>query len=256
MHAEVRFDTGDMGTIEKGGDMRTYWWPIVAMFSVLLLAACDNGSPGTSGGDLPQQFVFREGLNGYSGTCNTKMMDTEPDHEYGGGVYMNVGYWGTPLDTERSLLRFDLSSIPQDAEIAGATLRLVLNNHMAMTSDYVIHLEIHEPDRPWVETEATWNNATASVVWDTGGGDYSGPVGSVDIPLNEYSAGDAVEISLDAALVQQWVSNPTENRGMLFRNTSEDTADPDTENSRVVFYTKARATEADRPRLVVEAHVE
>ncbi len=106
---------------------------------------------------------------------------------------------------------------------------------MAMTSDYVIQLEIHEPDRPWVEAEATWNSATASVSWGTGGGDYSGPVGSVGIPVNEYSPDDAIEISLDAALVQQWVNNPTDNRGMLFRNTSEDTADPDAENSQVVF---------------------
>lgn len=238
--------------------MKTYWWPIVAVFSVLLLAGCDNANPGTNGEGLPQQFVFREGLNGYSGTCNTKIVDTNPDHEYGGGTYMDVGYWGTSPneDTERSLLRFDLSSIPEDADIVGATLRLVLNNRVFMTNDYVIHLEIHEPDKPWVETEATWNNASASVPWDTGGGDYSGPVGSVGIPVNEYSTGDAVDISLDAALAQQWVDNPTENRGMLFRNTSEDIADPDTQNSKVVFYTSYRGTETDRPRLIVEAHVE
>ena len=235
--------------------MKTYWWPIVAVFSVLLLAGCSQANPGTSAEDLPQQFVFREGLNGYSGTCNTKIKDTAPDHKYGGGIYMDIGYWGNSPDTERSLLRFDLSSIPENAEIAGATLRLVLNNRMAMTGDYVIQLEIHEPDKPWVETDATWNNATASVSWDTGGGDYSGPVGSAGIPLNEYSAGDAVEISLDAALVQQWVNNPTENRGMLFRTTSENTTD-DNEKNRVTFYTSYSETEADRPRLVVEAHVE
>ena len=235
--------------------MKTYCWPIVVVVSALLLAGCDNANPGTSGGDLPQQFVFREGLNGYSGTCNTKIKDTNPDHKFGGGIYMDIGYWGPSPDTERSLLRFDLSSIPEDAEIVSATLRLVLNNRNAITSDYVIQLEIHEPDRPWVETEATWNNATAAVPWDIGGGDYSGPVGSVGIPLEEYGPGDAIDISLDAALVQQWVNNPTENRGMLFRTTSENTTD-DNEKNTVAFYTSYRGTEADRPRLVVEAHVE
>lgn len=243
---------------------RICWWSIVAVLSVLLLAGCSHANPGTSAEDLPQnaedppqEFVFREGLNGYSGTCNTEMEDTSPDHEFGGGVYMATGYWDTSSGevTERTLLRFDLSSIPEDAEIVSATLRLVLNNRVAIPSDYVIQLEIHEPDKPWVETEATWNNATASVPWDTGGGDYSGPVGNVDIPVNEYDLGDAIDISLDAALVQQWVNNPTENRGMLFRSTSENTTD-DAEKNRVVFYTSYQGTEADRPRLVVEANVE
>ncbi|TVQ37773.1 MAG: DNRLRE domain-containing protein [Spirochaetaceae bacterium] len=224
------------------------------VLAVVFFSGCNTGDPASTERDAPQQYVLREGLNNYSGTCDTMMNDGLPATNYGLSNSMWSGYWGNSPDEEttRSLLRFDLSLIPEDAEVVSATLRLVFNNVVAMASDYVITLEIFEADREWVETEATWQNASGTVVWDTSGGDYSGWVGLMNIPRPGYGSGDAIQISLDTAVVQRWVSNPADNRGMLFRNTSENTLD-DSEKSYVVFYTKNFPTEAHRPRLTIEA---
>ena len=213
------------------------------------------GDPASAERDAPQQYVLREGLDNYSGTCDTMVSDEHLATNFGLSNSMRSGYWGNHPDevTTRSLLRFDLSLIPVDAEVVSATLRLVFNNVVAMASDYDIALEIFEADKEWVETEATWQNACGTVVWDTPGGDYSGWVGLMNIPRPGYGPGDAIQVSLDTAVVQRWVSNPADNRGMLFRNSSENTLG-DSEKSYVVFYTKNYPTDADRrPRLTIEA---
>lgn len=234
---------------------------LAAVVAVLvLLSACRNGGlSGPVAEDEPQQFVLREGLNGYSGTRDTMMSD-DPDHQttnYGLSWHMQAGYWGNSPDevTTRTLLKFDVTGLPENAETASATLRLVFNNVVAMDSDRVIALEILEPNKAWEETEATWQRATDLVAWDSDGGDYSGSVGLMHISPSEYGTDDAIEVSLDAAVVQRWISNPADNRGMLFRNTCENTTDA-SEKSFVVFYTKDYGTDADRPSLIVEANLE
>lgn len=182
------------------------------------------------------------------------MSNGDLETNFGLSDYMRAGYWSDV--TTRTLLKFDVSSIPEDAEVVAATLRLVSNNIASASGDYVIEIEIFEADTPWSETEATWQNATDSVPWTTAGGDFSGQVGLLSIPRSIYESGDAVEVALDTTVVQRWVANSAENLGMALRNTSENTGDPDTENSFVVFYTKARAAEAERPRLTIEAHVD
>lgn len=223
----------------------------------------DNGSgdQNASSGDqsVPEQFVLREELDGYSGTHDTMMSD-HPEHQttnYGLSSYMCAGYWGNSQVevTERTLLKFDLSGLPENAETVSATLRLVFNNVAAMDSGRVITLEILEPDKGWEETGATWQKATDSVAWDSGGGDYSASVGLMHISQPDYGTGDAIEVSLDTAVVQSWISNPVGNRGMLFRNTCENTTH-NSEKSRVVFYTKNYETDADRPSLIIEANLE
>ncbi len=201
----------------------------------------------------PPVFVFQDGLDDYCGTCDTMMSDVNQENTYGLSSYAECGYWND--ETTRTLLRFDLSSLPDDAEVVSASLQLVFNNVVAMTSEYVISVDILEANRAWAEAEATWLNASESVTWDAAGGDCSGQVGLMSIPNPDYGSGDAIQTALDVDVVQQWVSDPAANRGVLLRNASEG-ATEDSDKSFLVFYTKNHNSEEYRPRLVIEAEVE
>ena len=224
------------------------------VFVLVLFAVSFSGCSGDSGAepaepDSTQQFVFQDGANSYTGTYDSMMSNDNQTTNYGQSNYMKCGYTLSPVETTRGLLKFDVSSISSDAEVASAKLRVVFNNVVAMNPDDVISVEIFEADTAWEETEATWINASDASNWASQGGDYSGaPVGIMDILNSDYTTDDSFEVELDKTVVQNWVSNPSENLGMLFRNTVEDSPELDF----IVIYTKNYGNVEDRPSLIVE----
>jgi hypothetical protein len=80
----------------------------------------------------------------------------EPDSNFGGSSYLRTWYWSQTL-AYRSYLKFDLSSIPSEANIESAKLELYTAYRMG---DETSNVEVHYcEDNAWTEIGITWNNA-------------------------------------------------------------------------------------------------
>lgn len=115
---------------------------------------------------------------------------------------MNVGA-SNFLGVERSLVQFDMSSIPASAVIEGATLRLFYNlcnvNCPAMDSS------VHRLTQSWSEATANWpsmGNASAPMVYAT----YSFPAGYGGV--NNWVEWNVTD------LVREWHSGGVPNYGL------------------------------------------
>jgi uncharacterized repeat protein (TIGR01451 family) len=133
----------------------------------------------------------------------------------------------------RTLVQFDLSSIPPGTLVKCAALLLYENNTSA---DQTIH--IHQTNASWLESQATWNNRTAANPWATAGGDYNASPTASFLP--DATGLRIVEIT---SLAQFWVDNPGANFGLLLRSTTL------SDNADVQF--KSLEDGTDPPRLVV-----
>ena len=69
--------------------------------------------------------------------------------------------------TRRSLIKFNLSSIPANSTITGATLRLYANFD---ASSNTRTMRVYRTLRAWVDTQATWNIYSTGNNWGTAGG--------------------------------------------------------------------------------------
>ena len=72
-------------------------------------------------------------------------------------------------NASNSLIEFDLSSIPADAFITAATLRLRCTYHVG-TDDVAIHRSLVS----WIADQSTWNNRLTGTPWTGGAGGVAG----------------------------------------------------------------------------------
>ncbi len=182
----------------------------------------------------PTTVTFQEGVNGYTGTLDTHIMENEPATDHGALDYVN---WDTddPAGTGQykyALLRFDNifgsnpGQIPLGASIQSATLRYTVFN----TGDPA---DTNQVAVAWSEAE-TWNS-------------FGGDAG---VQADEYgaSAGSASGAAMGAqsldvtASLSAWASNPSANLGWIFRPTGTDGVD---------FRSSEYTTAAQRPSLTV-----
>lgn len=85
---------------------------------------------------------------------------------YGAATTMTVA---GQKNSKRPILRFDISTIPANAVIDGATLSLYLSAGAGNPITTAAHLVTAQ----WNEVQATWNNRLAGVHWTKAGGDYN-----------------------------------------------------------------------------------
>ncbi|MCD6520662.1 MAG: DNRLRE domain-containing protein, partial [Anaerolineae bacterium] len=119
----------------------------------------------------------------------------------------------------RSLLYFDTSSIPTNAVVSRATLHLYLDwyEHMMNLSPNV---SIFKVLQDWEEMEANWTHRTTSLSWGAAGCDSSSDrsmTASGVATITEVNSWYQWDIT---SLVQDWVSHPWENKGMILISDS------------------------------------
>jgi len=145
----------------------------------------------------------------------------------------------------RSIVLWDLSSL------AGATINsasLTFNNQITLTNG-ANYIACYRLDTYTPTNAATWNRYDGANDWDTGGGDYAAAAtDTIEItPLNNNAvAGDDCEFDV-AADVQNFVNGTHTNRGWLLRFTGNAS-----ENEDGKWDPQSDATEADRPRLLID----
>jgi hypothetical protein len=151
------------------------------------------------------------------GTDKEELRDTEIWGANPGTNYGGVNQFGID-DSESGLLWFDLTQVPTNKTVVSATLAVTTSNDADKGGGTVT---IHRLREAWVENEATWVARASTQSWSASG---ARPPASDEAVLASFSP-DAVEtayaIALPPALVQDWVSDPLTNFGIVFvRGTS------------------------------------
>jgi len=233
------WDFGDGGTSTEQNPSHTY--TLAGTHAVSLTVTGPLGSDTDTKIDYitvtgPTTVSLQDGVNGYSGTRDTKLLSTTPNTNYGSAVQLEVD--GSP--DYSVLLSWDMTSIPLGTTIDSVAITLEITN--SSTHMY----EFYEMKRPWVESEATWNEYALGQSWQVSGADGSADRGPTVLGGITGSTGTQT-ISLNSAgvaLVQSWVDDPSSNQGFIlldFINAS----------NGLDFFSRETATPTDRPKLTV-----
>ena len=154
-------------------------------------------------------------------------------YNYGSSSYLNVRSYTRYVRLHydrRSLVQFDLSSVPAEATIQEANLMLYMSTAPSTSRTY----EAYPVTSEWTEASVKWNNQpsiAASPTDSTGTGTTSGVWLSWDITAN----------------VKAWHSGSEPNFGTLIKDAQEGSSI----NYVGTFYSKEYATASLRPKLEV-----
>ncbi|MHA2282672.1 MAG: DNRLRE domain-containing protein [Promethearchaeota archaeon] len=199
----------------------------------------DSQGVGTIVGDdgpLPVTVSFQDGINGFSGTRDTKLKANSPTTNFGSATTVELD--GSP--DESGLLYWDVSSIPVGSTVQSVDITVNITNSAGAT------YEIYDLKRAWVEDEATWNISASGQRWEVPGANGASDRGSTAFGAITGQVGSAT-FSLNAAgvaAVQSWVNDPSSNHGFIFQDYINHTNGLD-------FSSREAATVADRPELEV-----
>ncbi|HEV2842257.1 MAG TPA: DNRLRE domain-containing protein [Chthoniobacterales bacterium] len=167
---------------------------------------------------------------------NTLYEDAAGQLSNGQGPYLYAGRIQSDF-LRRGLIAFNLSSIPANATITGATLSMFL--FQSGPGSGAVEISLSKVSRNWGEGasnagepggggiqaepgDATWlHTFYSSVFWTTPGGDFS-PTASATTPIS--TEGTTYTWSGNGLLadVQAWVSNPATNFGWVIRGNETD----------------------------------
>lgn len=151
----------------------------------------------------------RNGESGYEGATDTYLFNNFPTTNYGGAA--DLALRGSVQKV--TLIRFDVSDIPNNAVVTEASLDLRTNYHRDGTIPMVVNL--YRLRRPWVESETTWMIPTTGDTWGSPGASGPGdrdPAPFTSFTIDSINSTYVVELT---SVVQGWVSNPGENFGII-----------------------------------------
>ncbi|MFV1965927.1 MAG: Ig-like domain-containing protein [Pirellulaceae bacterium] len=168
--------------------------------------------------DKPVTVSFQDGLDGYTGTRDTRIRGDDPTTNFGTRSKLELD--GKP--DQISLIRWDTRGIPADSTVTSTSITF----NVVKTS--VDDFEVYEALRPWKELTATFDLASTGQPWEVPGAagpkDHAGDVlASLTAPLTGL-----VTIDLNAlgvAMVQKWVADPSSNRGIVIQDLTDKTTD-------------------------------
>jgi len=220
--------------------------PCLIMFS----CAGDSGADGIDGAAV---MVFQNGVApyaSYNGEEDNTIVEYTPDDNYGTCSTISFGFYNVPIDfLYRSLIRFDVTPIiPADATVVKAyiTINVFTINGEGNT------LMAYTAEKDWAEgvgtcssgtlTGSTWNNYTTATAWSQAGGDYDTAVAGES---EKISGNGSVTFEINPAVVQGWLSNPSQNTGLLLKGKNETTL------GLVSLNSGNSATLENRPKLTV-----
>lgn len=195
------------------------------------VGGCQAATGGT-GGAGETVAVFRDGT-AYSGTIDTMLEQSVPNTNK--GTETDIVLKGG-ANKRHGLFRWDLSSLPSNTTIRGGCLQLKVQDPSAQS------YQVFEVLRLWTEAQATWNVAYIGSPWNGAGAWGVGDTGSDIVGTIPANATGVVTIPLSTALVQRWVSNPSQNFGVALGNNSSNDG---------ISLASSEAPAADRPGLLI-----
>jgi hypothetical protein len=190
--------------------------------------------------DGPRQQVtvsFQNGVNGYNGTRDTKLLSDSPSRNYGSDTTLEAD--GSPHRS--TLLYWDLISIPPQSIIQSVDITVNVSNKSEDS------YEFYELKHPWIEGEATWNEFSSGQSWHVAGADDFEDRGPAVLGAIADTSEGLSTISLDStgiAVVESWVNNPASNHGFII-------LDYTSTNDGLIFSSRENRTISKRPKLTV-----
>ena len=151
---------------------------------------------------------------------------------------------------ERTLIKFDLSSLPSDTLVTAANLTLTITSDQ---SDNARTANVFECLRAWVEAQATWNIWKTSNNWTTAGAGSAGnDYVNTALASASYTASETVPSekvytfnAAGLAWIQAVAAGTQTNNGWIIRMQTE-------LNDGYGHGTSDHATPSSRPKLIVE----
>ena len=173
---------------------------------------------------------------------------TTAHHCVDGDAGNNYLWAGTDDNTfatvRRALLKFNLSSLPDDAVVTGADLELYLDSTQSRTSaggDY----DLKKMTNGWSDN-ATWLQRSAGVSWTKNGGDYD----TTNLDVLHLTGGTSgfKTWSVPSTLVQSWLATPSSNYGVMVKQDAGEV-----QNNELAFFSgsSGSANSGKFPELVV-----
>ncbi len=158
-----------------------------------------------------------------------------PDSNYGDDNLIKVGNENAWNRNRRGLIYFNISDIPQNAEITSAELKIYKN-----TGVKTGNITLHRLTREWIENKATWNEFDEGRQWNNPGGDYDSRI-YASVPTGKKW------MSLDiTGLAQEWVDGRYANQGVILIRDPEDAP-----NTFGYFRSSEDNVISYRPKLIV-----
>ncbi|WP_137743988.1 DNRLRE domain-containing protein [Robertmurraya siralis] len=148
---------------------------------------------------------------------DTTIRSALPDTTGGADLELGAGFHKTSNNIVRSLLQFDVGTLPKGAKIMSAQLNLHLSSVWNDTSSVI---QLFEMRNAWEENRATWNRRTLSDLWTNKGGDYTPvslsaqTIGALDTSL---PAPPLFKWRISADIVQKWINQPSQNLGLMLK---------------------------------------
>ena len=168
----------------------------------------------------------------------THISSGSPTTNYGNSQTLVVGSSGS--NTTRTLLQFDLRSVPTGVTVSSAEIQLY-----ALQSTIGSALKTHRMTAEWQEGGATWNQRDNNIAlnWGTAGGDFDATV------LGSGAGGllphwESIPVT---AAVQAWVDASQPQLGLMVKYGSESGSQP-TQNFAADGFVRSVAL---RPKLVI-----
>ncbi len=243
---------------DETADPSTATEPATYSYWVVARTVGDGTFNGKAASNVQTVTMPREGriLRSFSGDISdTTLSKSQPTTNLSrpdGGGTPNTRYWvqvGNNHPTygvERAVFEFDTAAVKQGTKVTDARVEL-FSNYGSGTGQ--ADFDLYGLNRDFVETEATWNQASSTINWTTAGGDYDPALlGSVR-PNDNAQRLTLTSASLLTKL-QSWVDNPGDNHGLLLRTRDEA---PAAAGQQLVSITNSESPDTlFRPRLWVE----
>ncbi|RZT07498.1 YD repeat-containing protein, partial [Kribbella sp. VKM Ac-2569] len=206
--------------------------PATYSYWVVARTVGDGTSNGKAASNVQTVTMPREGriMQSFGGdisdTTLSKTKATEnvsrPDGGTGNTRYwVQVGNNHPTYGVERGVFEFDTSAIKQGTKVTDARVELFSNYGSGAGS---ATLDLHGLTRDFVETEATWNQASSTINWTGAGGDYDPTVLTSltsDNNPKRLTFTSSAQGSVLLPKIQSWVDNPGNNHGLLLKTHDE-----------------------------------
>jgi len=156
---------------------------------------------------------LQEGVDGYTGTLDTFINVWDRDTNC--GDWENL--WVRQGGIKNGLIRFDVSGMfdPSYVDINEAHLLLYA---VERTNPNPTELEAYRVLRHWEEMEATWNEASTGVPWETGGCNADGIDLDTTALGKTWAEGTGYTVPVDVSdAVRVWKEDPDSNFGIVLK---------------------------------------
>ncbi|WP_455368620.1 DNRLRE domain-containing protein [[Eubacterium] cellulosolvens] len=155
-------------------------------------------------------------------SADNEIENWQPDTNFGTQVGMYVRSGSTSF-VARSIVQFDLSSIPAGSKINSAYLQMYyfsapLGNPAGRTYN------VYRLSEDWTELGSTWNSRDTGIPWTTPGGVWTTEDSTSSIvppSVGQWMSWDVTGI------VQDWIENGQPNNGFIIRDPNDGVAGVD-----------------------------